>query len=51
MNWRTRLFEFPGGVLEVQDYGDTDPEGRPGFYMEFVYGGEDSGGVADREAS
>ncbi len=34
MERRTRIFEFPGGFLEVEDYGDTDPEYGPGVYME-----------------
>ncbi|GAB2718966.1 hypothetical protein [Nocardia thraciensis] len=34
MDGRTRIFEFPGGFLEVEDYGDTDPEDGPGVYME-----------------
>ncbi|GAB2684229.1 hypothetical protein GCM10027089_00920 [Nocardia thraciensis] len=33
MKWRTRLFEFPGGVLEVYAYGDETDDG-PGVYME-----------------
>ncbi len=28
---RTRLYTFPGGVLEMTDYGEDDP----GFYLEF----------------
>ncbi|MFE4459166.1 hypothetical protein ACFROC_17575 [Nocardia tengchongensis] len=30
---RTRLFQFPGGVLELQSAGD-DSEDYPGFYLE-----------------
>lgn len=29
---RTRLYTFPGGVFEMNDYGDDD---GPGFYLEF----------------
>jgi|GEM_PF-3858051 len=37
MNRRTRCLEFPGGVLEVWDYRDTDDEddGNPGVYLEW----------------
>ncbi len=33
MERRTRIFEFSGGFLEVEDYGD-DPKDGPGVYME-----------------
>ncbi|WP_433756179.1 hypothetical protein [Nocardia sp. CA-135398] len=32
MDRRTRLFVFPGGLLEVADYGDGDD--CPGVYLE-----------------
>ncbi|MFE9325281.1 hypothetical protein ACIHDR_27115 [Nocardia sp. NPDC052278] len=32
MDRRTRLFVFPGGVLEVADYGDETDD--PGVYLE-----------------
>ncbi|WP_040695517.1 hypothetical protein [Nocardia vinacea] len=32
MDRRTRLFVFPGGLLEVADYGDDDD--GPGVYLE-----------------
>ncbi|WP_280266532.1 hypothetical protein [Nocardia wallacei] len=34
MERRSRIFEFPGGFLEVEDYGE-DPGDGPGVYMEF----------------
>ncbi|RDI48472.1 hypothetical protein [Nocardia mexicana] len=49
MNWRTRLFEFPGGLLEVQAYLGSDPEGGPGVFMELVYGDDGRDGVSDCE--
>lgn len=34
MAWSTRLFEFPGGVLEVRADGNDDDD-NPGVYLEF----------------
>lgn len=33
MNWQTRLFEFPGGVLEACGHGDESDD-APGIYLE-----------------
>ncbi|WP_280381925.1 hypothetical protein [Nocardia wallacei] len=46
MERRTRIFEFPGGFLEVEDYGD-DPEDGPGVYMEFYL--PDTGAHTERD--
>ncbi|RDI52746.1 hypothetical protein [Nocardia mexicana] len=53
MERRSRIFEFPGGFLEVEEYGD-DPEDGPGVYMEFYLPDEsesERGGQAEPEAS
>ncbi|MEV6072024.1 hypothetical protein AB0L82_36260 [Nocardia sp. NPDC052001] len=34
MTWRTRLFEFPGGVFELRSAGGESDD-RAGFYLEF----------------
>ncbi|WP_062990338.1 hypothetical protein [Nocardia anaemiae] len=34
MDRRTRLFVFPGGLLEVADYGAGDGDDGPGVYLE-----------------
>lgn len=45
---QTRLFQFPGGLLELQAYGDEE-DGYGGFYLEFpAYGVLD--GHADKGA-
>ncbi|WP_458687111.1 hypothetical protein [Nocardia tengchongensis] len=46
---RTRLFQFPGGVLELQSHGD-ESEDSSGFYLEIhghiaINGHEDRGAV------
>ncbi|RDI42517.1 hypothetical protein [Nocardia mexicana] len=37
MEWRTRIFEFPGGMLEVQAYEGESVDDGPGIYLE-LYG-------------
>ncbi|MEV5836828.1 hypothetical protein [Nocardia sp. NPDC052112] len=34
MDRRTRLFVFPGGLLEITDYGEEDNDEGQGFYLE-----------------
>ncbi|RDI42513.1 hypothetical protein [Nocardia mexicana] len=35
MEWRTRVFDSPRGMLEVRVYEDESAEGGPGVYLEF----------------
>lgn len=32
---RTRLYVFPGGMVETTDHGDGDGDDAPGFYLAF----------------
>ncbi|WP_238595076.1 hypothetical protein, partial [Nocardia seriolae] len=41
MAWRTRIFEVPGGLLELRSAGAED-ENYGGFYLEFSGSGADS---------
>ncbi|MBB5913541.1 hypothetical protein BJY24_002408 [Nocardia transvalensis] len=54
MNWRTRIFEFPGGVLELRGCGDAE-DVNPGVYLELytpdVQPEEECEGDAEAEAS
>lgn len=51
MDWRTRLFEFPGGVLEVRAYEGESAEDGPGVYLERFGGDAGEGGWVEWEAS
>ncbi|GAB4584458.1 hypothetical protein [Nocardia sp. IFM 10818] len=41
MAWRTRLFDFPGGILETNAYGDKSDD-DPGVYLELFQPESDS---------
>jgi hypothetical protein len=48
---RSRLFTFPGGILETYHYGDDesdDDPGPPGLYLEFSGADDDDETVEDR---
>ncbi|RDI49925.1 hypothetical protein DFR68_106363 [Nocardia mexicana] len=46
MEWRTRIFEFPGGIFEVRAYDGEDVDDGPGIYLEY-WGGDDADSVRD----
>ncbi|WP_280358548.1 hypothetical protein [Nocardia otitidiscaviarum] len=39
---RSRLGEFPGGVLEISAYDDDPAEGHPGVYLETYHAADDA---------
>ncbi|MBF6179698.1 hypothetical protein [Nocardia otitidiscaviarum] len=39
---RTRLGEFPGGVLEINAYDDDPVDGYPGVYLEIYHAADDT---------
>ncbi|WP_282778110.1 MULTISPECIES: hypothetical protein [unclassified Nocardia] len=39
---RSRLGEFPGGVLEISAYDDDPVDGHPGVYLEIYHAADDT---------
>ncbi|WP_306363766.1 hypothetical protein [Nocardia sp. CC227C] len=42
MTRRSRLGEFPGGVLEINAYDDDPADGQPGVYLEIYHAADDA---------